>query len=181
MNDTTFVLRAGAAWLASVVTVASAMVLRADSDGPAPGRPALLLAMVALAALFWPMTASRVRLPAFAASMIGAQLAGHALLLYAATGHVAHSGASGLFCCPSTASAGHGVLASLTANAGWLLLIVQLVVVLLIAVPLRLMHKAFLDLAQALTAVLYAVLPNLSRTAAAARLLRQHAYKHQHP
>jgi hypothetical protein len=92
VSDVLLLLRAAAAWLASVVTLTSAMLLRADSDGPAPGWPAILLAMAILAAAFWPMTARRRRLPAFAASVIALQLTGHALLLFAATGHVAHSG-----------------------------------------------------------------------------------------
>jgi hypothetical protein len=159
VSDVLLLLRAAAAWLASVVTLTSAMLLRADSDGPAPGWPAILLAMAILAAAFWPMTARRRRLPAFAASVIALQLTGHALLLFAATGHVAHSGASGLVCCPSTADTGHGGLSALTANAGWLLLLVQLLVVVVLAVPLQLLHNAFLALARALAAVVRVVAP----------------------
>lgn len=162
MSDALLLLRVATAWLASAVTVGAAMSLRADSDGPAPGWVALLLAMAVLALLFWPMTKSRRRLPAFGAALLTLQLTGHALLLYAATGQVAHSGASGLFCCPATPGAGQtGLLSPLTANAGWLLLVVQLLVVATLAVPLRLLHKAFLDLAQALAGVLQTALPSL--------------------
>ena len=173
MSDALLLLRAAASWLASVVTVSTAMVLRADSDGPAPGWPTVVAAMAVLAVVFWPMTASRRRLPAFVAALVALQVSGHALLLYAVTGHVAHSGASGLFCCPSTPYTGHGGLVStLTANAGWLLMLVQLLVVAALAVPLRLVHGAFLSLAQGLAAVLSAVLPALSGLV---RLLGFHA------
>jgi hypothetical protein len=162
VDDALLVMRAAASWLASVVTVGSAMLLRADSDGPAPGWPGVVAAMALLAVLFWPMTASRRRLPVFAASLIGLQLSGHAILLYAATGRVAHSGASGLFCCPSTPYVGHsGLVSTLTANAGWVLLLVQLLVVAVLSVPLSLLHKTFLELAQALAAVVRAGLPVL--------------------
>jgi hypothetical protein len=163
MSDALLLLRAAASWLASLVTVGSAMVFRADSDGPAPGWPTVLAAMAVLAVVFWPMTANRRRLPAFAASLVALQVSGHAFLLYAATGHVAHSGASGLFCCPATPYTGHGGLVStLTANAGWLLLVVQLLVVAALAVPLRLLQSAFLGLAQALAAVVRTVAPALT-------------------
>ena len=82
-----------------------------------------------IALVFWPMTASRRRLPTFVAALVALELSGHAVLLYATTGRVAHSGASGLFCCPSTPTGGGGLVATLTANAGWLLLLVQLLVV----------------------------------------------------
>jgi hypothetical protein len=163
MRDALLLLRAAASWLASLVTVSTAMLLRADSDGPKPGWPTLVAAMTVLAVAFWPMTASRRRLPAFAASLVALQLSGHAFLVYVATGHVAHSGAAGLFCCPSTPNAGHGgLLSTLTANAGWLLLLVQLLVVAALAVPLRLLHSAFLGLAQALSTVVRTVAPLLT-------------------
>ena len=163
MNDAVLLLRAAASWLAALVTVSTAMLLRADSDGPTPTWPTLVAAMAVLAILFWPMTASRRRLPAFAAALVALQVSGHALLLYAATGHLAHSGASGLFCCPSTPQAGHGgLLTTLTANAGWLLLLVQLLVVAALAVPLRLLHSTFLGLAQALATVVRVVAPLLT-------------------
>jgi hypothetical protein len=163
MSDALALLRAAACWLASVATVSTAMLLRADSDGPRPGWPVLVAAMALLAVVFWPMTASRRRLPAFVAALVALQLSGHALLLYASTGRVAHSGASGLFCCPSTPGAGNpGLLSTLTANAGWLLLLVQLLVVAVLAVPLRLLQGAFLALAQSLAALVRAVTPVLS-------------------
>jgi hypothetical protein len=163
MGDALLLLRAAASWLASVVTVGSAMLLRADSDGPAPRWPTVIAAMAVLAVLFWPMTKTRRRLPGFAAALIALQLSGHAFLLYAATGQVAHSGATGLFCCPSTPYAAHGgLVASLTANAGWVLLLVQLLVVAALSVPLRLLHTAFLELGQALATVLRAAVPVLA-------------------
>jgi hypothetical protein len=162
VDDTVLLMRAGVSWLASVVTVCSAMLLRADSDGPAPRWPTVLVAIALLAVLFWPMTAGRRRYPAFVAALVALQVSGHALLLFAATGHVAHSGASGLFCCPPTAYTGHGLMATLTANAGWLLLLVQLLVVIALSVPITLLHKAFLSLAYALAAVVRAVLPLLA-------------------
>jgi hypothetical protein len=161
VDDAMLLVRVAVAWLASVVTVASATLLRADSD-VRPGATTLLIAMAVLAAVFWPMTASRRRFPAFLAALVALRLCGHTLLLLATTGHFAHSGGSGLFCCPSTATVGHGPLATLTANAGWLLLLVQLVVVIVLAVPLRLLHKGFLALARALTTVVRAALSPLA-------------------
>ena len=154
-------VRVAVAWLASVVTVASATVLRADSDAT-PGATTLLIAMAVLAVVFWPMTASRRRFPAFVAALIALRLSGHTLLLFATTGHLAHSGGSGFFCCPQTAVTGHGPLATLTANAGWLLLLVQLVVVVILAVPLRLLHKGLLALAHGLTTVVRVALSPLA-------------------
>lgn len=163
MSDAMLLLRAAASWLASLATVATAMLLRADSAGPRPGWPTLVVAMAVLAAVFYPMTASRRRLPAFVASLIALQLMGHALLLYAATGQISHDGASGLFCCASTPYAGHGgLVAALTANAGWLLFFVQLAVVTALAIPLRLLHSVFLALAHALATIVNAVAPLLS-------------------
>jgi hypothetical protein len=160
MSDTVLLLRAAACWLASVATVSTAMLLRADSDGPSPGWLTLVAAMALLALVFWPMTASRRRLPAFVAALVALELSGHAFLLYATTGRVAHSGASGLFCCPSTPTGGGGALATLTANAGWLLLLVQLLVVAALAVPLSLLHHALLTLARALAVLAQAVAPS---------------------
>ncbi|BEP14597.1 hypothetical protein acdb102_29080 [Acidothermaceae bacterium B102] len=162
MDDAVLLMRVAVSWLASVVTVGAAVLLRADSDGPAPGWPTLVLAIATLAAVFWPMTASRRRLPAFVTSVVALQVSGHALLLFAATGHLAHSGPSGLFCCPPTPSTAHGVLSLLTANAGWLLLLVQLVVAAALALPLRLLHKAFLALGKSLASVVQAALPLVS-------------------
>lgn len=163
MSDVMLLTRAAVAWLAALTTVAAAMLLRADSDGVAPTWPVLLLAMAVLAAVFFPMTASRRRLPAFAASLIGLQLAGHALLLWASTGQLAHRGTTGLFCCPSTPQPTHGgLLATLTANAGWLLLAVQMLLVLLLSVPLSLLHKAFLALGQSIANLVRAALPTFS-------------------
>ena len=163
VSDVLLLARTAVAWLAAVTTVAAAMLLRADSDGPAPAWPVLLLAMALLAAVFWPMTASRRRLPAFAASLIGLQLVGHSLLLWASTGQLAHHGTTGLFCCPSTPQPTHGgLLATLTANAGWLLLAVQTLLVLALSVPLSLLHKAFLVLGQGFADLLRAVLPRLA-------------------
>lgn len=162
MDDAVLLMRLAASWLASVVTVGAALLLRADSDGPAPSWPPLVLAIATLAAVFWPMTASRRRLPAFVAAVVALQVSGHALLLFAATGHLAHSGPSGLFCCPPTPSLGHGSLSMLTANAGWLLLLVQLVVAATLALPLRMLHKVFLALGQSLASVVRAALPLLA-------------------
>jgi hypothetical protein len=162
VDDTVLLMRAGVSWLASVVTVCSAMLLRADSDGPPPRWPTVVAAIALLAVLFWPMTARRRRYPTFVAALVALQVSGHALLLFAATGHVTHSGASGLFCCPPTAYAGHGLMATLTANAGWLLLLVQLLVVIALSVPITLLHKAFLSLAYGLAAVVRAVVPLLA-------------------
>lgn len=160
MSDVLLLTRAAISWLAAVTTVAAAMLLRADSDGAAPAWPVLLIAMALLAALFFPMTASRRRLPAFAASLIGLQLAGHAFLLWASTGQLAPHGTTGLFCCPATPQPAHGgLLATLTANAGWLLLAVQLVLVLVLSVPLSLLHKAFLSVAHGIAEVVRAALP----------------------
>jgi hypothetical protein len=162
VNDAVLLMRVAVSWLAAVVTVGAALLLRADSDGTAPGWPTLVLAIATLAAVFWPMTASRRRLPAFVAAVVALQVSGHALLLFAATGHLAHSGPSGVFCCPPTPSTSHGVLSMLTANAGWLLLLVQLMVAAVLALPLRLLHKAFLALGQSLASVVRAALPLLS-------------------
>jgi hypothetical protein len=163
VSDVLLLARAAVSWLAAVSTVAAVMLLRADSDGVAPGWPVLLIVMALLAAVFWPMTASRRRLPAFAASLIGLQLAGHAFLLWASTGQLAHRGTTGLFCCPSTPQPVHaGVLTSLTANAGWLLLAVQTLLVLVLSVPLSLLHKASLALGQGFTGLVRAVLPAFS-------------------
>jgi hypothetical protein len=163
VSDVLVLMRAATSWLAAVTTVGAATLLRADSDGAAPRWPMLLLAMSLLAALFWPMTASRRRLPVFAASLIGLQLAGHVFLLWASTGQLAHHGTSGLFCCPSTLQPGQGgLIASLTANAGWLLLAVQTLLVLALSVPLSLLHKASLTLSQGFATVVRAVLPTFS-------------------
>src|SRR5207237_4772542 len=133
MDDAVLLMRVAVAWLASASTVASAVLLHADSDGPAPGWITLAACIAVLATVFWPMTASRRRFPAFLAALVALRLCGHTLLLFATTGHLAHNGGSSFFCCPPTASTGHGLLATLTANAGWLLLVVQLLLVAVLA------------------------------------------------
>lgn len=160
MRDLLALGRVALSILASAMTVSSVLLLGADSDGPTPGWPIVVAVVALLAVGCWPMTRRRPHLAVFVAALAVLQLSGHALLLLAATGHLWHAGVAGLFCCPaSPLAAGGGVVATLTADAGWLLFGVQLLAVLLLSLPLRTAQAAALDLASAVAAAVRAAMP----------------------
>lgn len=154
------VLRGVVSLLAATLAVGGAQLLRADSDGPGPRTAVLVVATAVLAVAIWPLTRRRHHVALLFGALLTAQLAAHALLLLVASGQLGHGGATGLVCCPpSPAPAGGGVLAGLTAQAGWLLLAVQVLAVLLLALSLRGLQGAVLDVAHATTAVVRTCIP----------------------
>lgn len=126
--------------------------LRAASAGPAAGTGALAVATCLLALLLWPLAARTTGVLALAALLAAAQVGSHALAVLLA-GQWAPSHPSALVCCPSAQQVRPGLLGQLTAQAGVLLLAVQLAACLLLALLLRSGRRTCDDLAEALAAV----------------------------
>lgn len=165
--------RSGAAL--AVVTAGTAVVtqqaLRATSAGPVSSPFWLVLASIALALLLWPLAARTTRVVTLAALLAAAQLGTHMVTVVAA-GQFSSSRPSQLVCCASADQVRPGVLGHLTAQAGPLLLAVQLVACLLLAVLLRGARQLADDVADTSKALAALTVLAASRLGAVARLVR---------
>lgn len=160
MTNVSRVWRGLLALLAATMAVTASQVLRADSDGPTPGATVSVAAAALLTLAFLPLTRRRRRLPLLFGALLGVQLGGHALLSLATTGRFGTGGAVGLVCClPAPAADQVGVLSGLTAQAGWLLLAVQLVTALVLALSLQAAQGVAVELAGAVSSLLRLVVP----------------------
>lgn len=123
-------LRLTRAVAAAVALLCPALLLRADSDGPAPGLGAVLVVGVVLTAAAWPLTSRALGAVRAPAGALLAQLLLHGGLLWAATGSPVHAGALGSVCSPAapalTSLSGCGI-GAVTAVGGLPLLLAQLV------------------------------------------------------
>lgn len=97
-------LRLTRALATAAALLCPALLLRAESDGPAPGLLPVLLVGAVLAALVWPLTTRTLGAVRAPAGALMAQLLLHAGLLWAATGSPVHPGALGSLCSPSVLS-----------------------------------------------------------------------------
>ena len=159
MTDVLAPLRVVLTLLAAVLAVGGLVVLRADSDGAAPEGLALVAATGLVAAALWPLTRRRARLGLLLAALVAVQLSGHLLSLAGSGGP---RGVTDLVCCgPAPTPAGGGLIAALTAQAGWLLLAVQVLVALLLALSVRGLDEVLLRVAQAVTGAVGSALPAL--------------------
>jgi hypothetical protein len=160
---------AAVAGVAAGAGLSTHQALRADSTG-APGLPVLLLGGVLLALALWPLVARATSVLTLTAVLAVAQFGSHALAV-AATGHAADPRA--LVCCPSSAQVRPGLLGTLTAQAGWDLVAVQVLACLLLAVAVR-GGQAAADLTAAAADLVRAIVSTaVSGLVALAWLLRQ--------
>ena len=163
--------RSGAAL--SVVTAGTAVgtqqALRAASAGPAWSPGWLVVAALGLALLLWPLAARTTRVVTLAGLLAAAQVGTHVVAVVAA-GQFSSARPVQLVCCPSADQVRPGVLGHLTAQAGPLLLAVQLVACLLLAVLLRGARQLTDDVHDASKALAAVTLLATSRLGALARL-----------
>jgi len=164
--------RSGAAL--AVVTAGTAVVtqqaLRATSAGPATSPLWLVLAALGLALLLWPLAARTTRVVTLAALLAAAQVGTHVVAVLFA-GQFSASRPSQLVCCASADQVRPGLLGHLTAQAGPLLLGVQLVACVLLAVLLRGARQLADDVTDTSKALAALTVLAASRLATIARLL----------
>lgn len=159
MTDVLAPLRVVVTLLAAVLAVGGLVVLRADSDGSAPEGLTLVVATAVVAVALWPLTRRPGRTALLLGALVAVQLSGHLLVLAGSGGP---RGVTDLVCCgPSPAPAGGGVLAALTAQAGPLLLAVQVLAALLLALSVRGLDGVLLSVARAVAGAVHSVLPAL--------------------
>jgi hypothetical protein len=126
--------RSGAvmAVLVAAAGVGAHVALRPASEGPAPSPAYLGLALLALAAVLWPLASRTTRMSALTGLFALAQFAPRAVAFGLDGGGDLRS----VLCCPPAERVSPGVLGELTADAGWALATAQLLACLLLAVAL---------------------------------------------
>jgi hypothetical protein len=127
--------RSGAVMAAVVAAagLAAHVTLRPASEGAAPPAEVLALALVAVAAVLWPLATRTTGTAALTAVFALAQLAPRAVGVVLGGGGDLRS----VVCCPPADQVRPGPLGELTAQAGWALAAVQLLACLLLAVAVR--------------------------------------------